>query len=665
MKMWRLCRQYAWGLPVAIVAGLLSFSFAQDSTALTDTLEDIPGQFSEAPMLQSLVESGDLPPVEERLPKDVEVVTPVEAVGQYGGTWRDFHNEPGMGSLKLYIAYEPPIRWKADYSGYEPGLAKSVEWSEDGTTITFHFREGVKWSDGQPFTTDDLKFWWEELAQNEDYQVVIAPWWARNADGSAATMAFPDPYTWVITFKEAHWITPYTLAQGFWEWSDADDPLKPKHYLEQFLPKNGGSWEQLEQKSKWWENPDHPTVFAWRVSEFTSAQRVVFERNPYYWKVDPEGNQLPYIDRIESEEIPDYQVSLLNVAQGKYDATFRVGSPQGDPNQLPLLAEKAEASGYRIQEGWSIGIGGSPAWLINQNYKARENQENDAAANEIRELLRNQDFRVALSHAIDRNRVIQTAWGGFGTPQQATISPQSWHFQSSEGEALFNEWASAYAEYDVERANTLLDGVMGPKGNNGFRTLKSGEPFRLIVDVNDWGDPAVNLAATSTLEENLEAVGINVLQNNIIGSPEAGLRANGGLYMLRTGAAGELDLMTYPSWIFPNNAERSFPLAGRYYQTGGSEGEEPAADSVEARLHDIYTEMIAQPDVEARHELVRQGIRIHINEGPFFVGASGDQVVPVIIKNNFHNVPTYGVTGPWAPSSPGNMHPEQFFIATE
>src|SRR3712207_4602076 len=107
-----------------------------------------------------------------------------------------------MGSLKMVVAYDPPIRWKDDYSGYEPGLAKSIEWSEDGKTITFRLREGIKWSDGDPFDTDDLKFWWEELAQNEEYTVAQVPWWAHNADQSDAVMEFPDKYTWVIKFTE-------------------------------------------------------------------------------------------------------------------------------------------------------------------------------------------------------------------------------------------------------------------------------------------------------------------------------------------------------------------------------------------------------------------------------------------------------------------------------
>jgi peptide/nickel transport system substrate-binding protein len=204
---------------------------------------------------------------------------------------------------------------------------------------------------------------------------------------------------------------------------------------------------------------------------------------------------------------------------------------------------------------------------------------------------------------------------------------------------------------------------MGPKGSDGFRPLKSGSPFQLIIDVNDWGTEAVQVAAATTLEENLKAVGINALQNNLVGSPDADLRQKQGLYMMRSCHASELDLVTYPSWIMPNNNERAWPLVGRYIQTGGSEGEAPEAGGVEERLYNIYRRALSEPDLQKRLDIIQEAIRIHIDEGPFIIGAAGDQPMPVVIKNNFHNVPDTGVLGPWAPGSPGNVHPEQFYMS--
>jgi len=342
-------------------------------------------------MLAELVKAGKLPPVEERLPKDVQVVQPVESIGKYGGTWHTVTWWPGAGNIKMKF-YDPPVRWKPDYTGYEPGLAKSYEWSEDGKTITFKFREGVKWSDGQPFTTEDLKFWWEDLALNPDYKVIQVPWWARNSDGTPITMEFPDDYTWVLKFDTAQWIMPYILAQGFWEW----EPLmKPKHFLIQWHPKYtpGATYEQLDLNDRWFETPGYPCLMAWCLKEFTPGQTWLFERNPYYWKVDPEGNQLPYIDYVHVELVQDMEVRKLRVAQGSYDCTFR---GIDDPTEIPFLTEQAEKYNYRIVPGWMNGAGAWPGWIVNMDY--HEDQEYDPAketeiSKEIRELIRNQKFR--------------------------------------------------------------------------------------------------------------------------------------------------------------------------------------------------------------------------------------------------------------------------------
>jgi len=625
----------------------------------------VVSKYKEAPMLAELVKAGKLPPVDERLPKDPPVVVPVESVGQYGGTWHGVSWDNSIPNFKMKL-YDPPVRWKPDYTGYEPGLAVSYEWSDDGKTITFRFREGVKWSDGEPFTMKDMKFWWEDLALNEEYRVIQVPWWARNSDGTPVTMEFPDDYTWVIKFDKAQWIMPYVLAQGFWEW----EPLmKPMHYLQQFHPKynSAGAYEDLDKKDRWWENPDYPTLFAWHVVAYKVGELTTLERNPYYWKVDTEGNQLPYIDRLEVEIIPDPEVRTLQISQGKYEASFR---GTDDPRNIPFLLEQAEANDYHIQEGWMNGAGAWPGWLINQDY--HEEQDYDPAketpkAKEIRELLRNKLFRKGLSVALNRQRLIDVVWDGIGTPQQGTISPQAWHFQSEKGKKVFEEWAAADAEYDPELAKQRFDEIgFKDVDGDGFRELPSGEKFELILDLSDWGGKLVATESTEVFARDLEAVGIKTIINNVIGQPDANLRGNYGLYMLRNMHMSEIDLWTYPDWVFPlrggGEGSRAFPMQGLYYQTGGKEGWEPAPDSPAAKLQAIYKQGLEEPDIEKRHELVYEAIRIHIEEGPFALGASGDQPMPVVVKNNFHNVPTYGVLGPWAPGSPGNTHPEQYWI---
>jgi peptide/nickel transport system substrate-binding protein len=142
-----------------------------------------------------MVAAGSLAPVEERLP-DAPVVTEVEeSIGKYGGTLHTASWWPEVGNVQLYFAVEAPIKWKADLTGYEPGLAESYEWSEDGKTFTLHLRPGMKWSDGEPYTTADWQYWWEDFAKNPDQKIWTIPSYLRNNDGTPIEMTFPDEYT--------------------------------------------------------------------------------------------------------------------------------------------------------------------------------------------------------------------------------------------------------------------------------------------------------------------------------------------------------------------------------------------------------------------------------------------------------------------------------------
>jgi peptide/nickel transport system substrate-binding protein len=612
--------------------------------------------YGEAPMLAEMVAAGTLPPVAERLPipEDIFVVEPVDGVGQYGGTWHDASWADDIPNIKMEL-YDPPIRWLPDYSGYGPGLAKSWEWSEDGTSVTYHFRQGVKWSDGEEFNMDDLRFWWEDLALNEEFDVVAVPWWGFKSDGTPMDVTFPDEYTMTMTWDKAQWITPFILAQGFWEW---EPMMTPEHYLKTVHPAytDGATYEDLELKFDWEKNPEYPTLFAWHTVEYTPAERTVLERNPYYWKTDTEGNQLPYIDRLEIAVIPDAQVRLLEVAQGKYEASFRATD---DPNNIPFLLEQAEANNFHLHEGAVNGAGGWPGWLIDQDFADTSFEDWE----EIRMVLRDARFRRALSHAMDRQRIIHVAWGGFGVAQQATISPQSPHFLGDEGQAVFNEWANAYVEFNPELAGSLLDEVgMADSDGDGCRELPSGAKFDLIMDLGDWGGVSVATQSTEAYSAMLNDVGLCTIINNLIGQPDWTTRQNNGLYMIRNMHASELDIWTYPDWIFPVRNNRAFPLQGRYRETGGAEGEQPLEGSPAQRLQAIYDQGVSEPDSAARDRLVWDAVRIHIDEGPFMIGASGDQAMPVVVSNTFHGIPELVILGPWAPGSPGNLFPEQFWM---
>lgn len=625
--------------------------------------------YQEAPMLAVRVAAGQLPPVADRLPDDVQVITPTHAIGQYGGTWHTTTWSEDAVNIKM-ILYDPPVRWKADYSGYEPGLLTEMPvWSDDGKTITFTFRSGLKWSDGELFTTDDLKFWWEDLALNDQYDAIQVPWWARNSDGTSVTMRFPDAVTWVLQFDGAQYLMPYVLAQGFWEWEAL---MKPAHFLKQWHPDYDGQagpdgYAELTEKDNWFEVPGYPCLMAWCLREYQPGESWLFERNPYYWKVDPQGKQLPYIDYIHVDLEPSEEVRALRATQGSYDCTFR-GFP--DTSARSLLMENAASGDYCLVPGWMNGAGAWPGFMINQDYHRELDYDPNTEPEEdveIRQLLRDESFRQGLSHALDRQRILDEVWDGVGEVKQFTISPQSFHFASVAGQAVFDSWASSYVEYMTSTTTTLWDGIGFIDVNgDGWRELPSGKPFTLTIDLNGWGGGQNNTQAVEIYRQNLESVGVRVSVNNVIGDPDSTIRGNYGLYMIRTAHASELDLWGYPAWVFPvrggGEEARAFPMQGLWYQTGGSEGWEPAPGSPADRLQDIYGQGLQEPSPQERDELIWDAVNIHIEEGPFTIGATGDQPEIVVCKTYFNNVQEYGVLGPWAPGSPGNVYPEQFWM---
>lgn len=626
-----------------------------------ETSEEEPGMpsvFSQAPMLDEL----DLPPVEERLPDKPQVLTPYELIGQYGGTWHAVTPEPGMPNIKM-IFYDPPVRWKPDYSGYEMGLAESFDFNQDGTQLTLNLRPGLKWSDGQPYTTEDWRFWWEDLAMNEDYPAIQVPRWARNKDGSPFTIDFPDPFTIIMKWDSPQWFTPYILAQGYWEW----EPLmKPAHFLKQYHPDYEGSdYVSLREMDQWWETPGYPTIFAWVVDEVTPGVKTVFVRNPYYWKVDTEGQQLPYLDYISVEFQPDEEVRVVYTSQGRYDATFRATT---DPLNLAFLQEHAADYGYQIQQGWVNGAGAWPGWVINQDYTGDECGDPFGSVNaeECRALLRNVNFRKGLSAALDRPRILAEVWDGLGYTTQATISPQSMYFSGEEGQAKYTEWAAADAEYDPELATGFFKsaGFVDVDGD-GWRDLPSGRPFVLVIDLNTWGGERVRHLADKIALENWKEVGINTVINNVQNQAADVDRANQGLFMIRGAQIAEMDVWTQPEWVFPvqggSGGARAFPLQSLWYASGGKEGIQPDPGSPVYRLQELYQRGVNEDDQDIRQQIFYEAIDIHIHEGPFLLGAAGDQKMPVVVKNTFHNVSEFGILGSWAVASPGNQHPEQFW----
>jgi peptide/nickel transport system substrate-binding protein len=637
-------------------------------------------KYSEAPALADQVAAGTLPPVEQRLPDQPVVTTPVESVGKYGGTLQTASWWPEVGNVQLYFAVEAPIKWKADLTGYEAALVESYEWSADGKTFTMHMRPGLKWSDGEPYTTADWKFWWEDIALNPDQKKWTIPAYLRNADGTPITMEFPDDYTivWKSTDR-ALWIDPYFMAQGYWEF--ATNFMKPAHYLKEYLPKyttTGKTWEDYQNIDKWWQTPGYPCLFAWCNSAVSSdGANYTFSRNPYYWRVDTAGNQLPYIDEIKVEIVSDEQTRILNCSQGKYDTAFRIC---GGPNEISFLKENASNAGYHFLENYMNGAGAWPGYMVNQDYvEGGKNYADDTPehAKEIRDLLRDPKFRQALSTGFDRQRVVDVVWGGIADIKNTTISPQSWHFVGEQGQAEYKKWAESFVTFDAAAANAMLDELGMKKGADGFRTLPSGKPFNMMIDISDWGGSLkVQVDSAEEMKKQWETnLGIQVTINNLQGQPDLDTRTNEGYYMVRGAHVSEIDILTYPDWMFPVVNRYAFPLQGRWFAKGGDActdqptdtlkypcGLKPEDGSPAQILQGLYNEARATGTIEGRHAVVWKAIDEIVKDGPFIIGVSGDQPMPIIVKDYMKNILDFGVVGPWAPATPGNQIAAQWWM---
>ena len=630
----------------AIIYGTL----AEYEAATGKTIET----FSEAPALADMVQAGTIPPLEDRLPDEVLVIEPTEEIGEYGGTWRRAWVGDPIAVASALGDGNAMLRWSWDGKEILPNLVTKWDSSVDGKSHTFTLRKGVKWSDStagdiKEFTTEDVLFYYNDVMLNEELTPSF-PDWQFSIKGHRPAVTASDEYTFTVSYPIPH---PTFLEFPF----TGGAFYHPAHYAKQYhinyadkdeldkAAKEAGfdHWYQLyEAKTEhgdsdgWWvTNPEMPTTWAWKLIVPRESQQMVYERNPYYWKVDTAGQQLPYIDKVTSDLLQDAEMINLKAMSGELDFQLRsIGV-----SSYTSLMENRDTGDYRILT-WKIAFGSNPFFHLNQTHI-------DPV---LREIFSDVRFRRALSVAINRDEINELVYLGTGEPRQAAIISDAIYYSE--------EWENAYAQFDPDMANDLLDEMgLDKRDMDGFRLRPDGKTLVLSIDMNDWFPEWTDTAGLAA--DHWNKVGIKAVVNAMEPS----------LLWTVLGAGEQM--------VFPWQQDRSSVWAehqfwlfwewsgnyGLYWNSdrSGETGEKPTGDILKA--YETFDAMKDTADPAERERLAKVITDLHA-ENVWIIGTVGETMQPVVVKNNFRNVPTDLISDD-SLRSPGNAEPAQFFFKKE
>lgn len=614
-------------------------------------------KYSESPALAEQVKAGKLPPVEERLPENPMVVQAAE-VGQYGGTWRmGLRGGTDDASFIRAFASETLLNWTTNYDGVQPGLAEKYEVNSDATEYTIYLRKGVKWSDGKPFTADDIMFWWEDVANNKEL-ASSPPGWMKSG-GKFGTITKVDDFTLKFTFA-----APYGLFDSYLAHVDQRALMcHPKHFASQYHPKYTDQAKLDEQakaagfatwvdlyKGKVSNTPDcggtgkysvagRPTLDAWMVEEPYSgnATQVTFVRNPYYWKVDQNGQQYPYIDKLSYEVFQDIPAMLLKATNGEID--FQMRHFNTLDNKAVLFDNMAKGD-YRFFD-LTDAANNKLNIMLNLTHKDKA----------MREILGNKDFRIGLSYAINRQEIIDTVYVGQGKPYQAA---------PLEGTPFYNEkLATQYTEYDVAKANEYLDKVMPNKDSSGMRLRPDGKPFSFVIEIANANKDQVD--AGNMIAGYWKAVGVNVEAKPEDRSLMYTRKDANDLDAMIWGGEGGVNPLMDPRSYFPYSTESSFAVAWALWYGGSTSefAEEPPAN-VKA-LMEMFDKVKSTPGFDNQVKVMNELLNKSADEF-FLIGVLTPPDSFGIAKNNMKNVPERMINS-WPFPTPFPYNTFTFFFA--
>jgi peptide/nickel transport system substrate-binding protein len=601
-------------------------------------------------MLAGDVAAGKLPQLAERLPRPPRVVDirrPNWTLGRYGGEWRMLMGKDRDIRMMVVYGYSRLVGYD-DQLRIVPDILESME-NDESRVFTLHLRAGHKWSDGQPFTAADFRFYWEDVANNKDLSPFGLPQ-ALLVRGKGPRFEVLNETTVRYTWTEPNSQFLAALA--------APSPLyifRPAHYLRKFHARYIGldkanaqataagsrSWAGLYQKKDEqyrFDNPDLPTLEPWINTTPLPSMRFVLVRNPYFHRIDTTGRQLPYIDRVIVNISDD---KLIPAKAGAGDVDLQARYLRFD--NYTFLKQNEKRNNFRVRL-WEKALGSQMALYPNLN----------AEDPEWRKLMRDLRFRRALSLAINRHEINEVVYFGLGKESGNTVLQRSPLYRP--------EFANAWIQFDVKRANALLDELgLTKRDPQGLRLLPDGRPMELIVDTS--GESTEETDVLELVRDSWRQVGIalfsrpsqrevfrkRVFSGKAVMAVWSGL--NNGI------ATPEMS----PLELAPTTQDQlQWPMWGQYYENNRTGGQAP--DMPEAlELVRLYDEWRNSGNDAERERIWLRMLEIHAQQ-VFTIGIVTRALQPVVVHNSFHNVPAEGIYS-WDPGAYFGMYnPDTFWI---
>ena len=624
--------------------------------ALLFALTVLPGHLAasslvEVPYLSNDVQAGKLPAIAERVPAQVDVVNlkaAGKAPGRYGGKLHLLMGKQKDTKMMMVYGYARLIVYNHDLD-FVPDILESFDIKEE-REFTLRLRKGHKWSDGHPFTAEDFRYYWEDMANDKSVSKKGLPS-ALLVEGEGPTFEVLDETTVRYTWNKPN--------PNFVAWIARPRPLllyRPAHYLKQFHAKysdeaklnamatkeNKQNWEQIHSdRDRWYrmDNPDRPTLQPWYNSVKPPSERFVFKRNPYYHRVDKNGLQLPYVDEV-----------IINLGATNM-VPARTGSGEADLqarylrfDHFTFLKESEARYDFSVRL-WKKARGSQIALFPNLNAKDKI----------WRDLFRDIRFRRALSIAINRAEINQVIYYGLAKESQDTVLQKSPLYK--------DEYRTAWAEFDLKKANELLDDMgLTARDDDGIRLLPNGQP--IVITVETAGESTEQTDVLELVRDGWRAAGVKLLskpsQREVF---RQRIYSGDTIMSVWSGVSNGIPtaLMSPDEFTPSSKLQFQWPRWGHHVQSGGKSGEAPQLEAAR-RLIELNDAWDAETDREAKAKIWHQILKLHA-DNVFVIGLVNAAMQPIVISNKLHNIPAEGVYN-WHPGAYfGIYRPATFWFA--